>query len=121
MMFADDSVCIKEFFSPFDYQLAQLDLDQLVHWCSVWGVSFNVNKCVHLHFGSSTSLRYTINQSHLPSLGLHKDLGVWIASDQSWSKHISQILAGAYRSLSLIRRVRWYPILVPFLSNEPCI
>ena len=108
MMFADDSECIKEISSPYDQLLIQEDLDQLETWCSDWDMSFNVRKCVHLHFGSPDEHSYSLYQSEIPCHDSYKDLGVWITSDLTWSQHISHILSSAYSSLNLIRRVVHY-------------
>ena len=48
---------------------------------------------------------YSIDNRQLPQLPLHRDLGLQISSDMSWSKHYDSITAKAYKYLGLLRRV----------------
>ena len=47
---------------------------------------------------------YTINHSSVSITNHHKDLGVIMTSNLSWSRHHHRIITRAYRSLGLIRR-----------------
>ena len=47
---------------------------------------------------------YTINHPRVSSTNHHKDLGVIMTSNLSWSRHHHLIITRAYRSLGLIRR-----------------
>ena len=88
----------------------QQDIASVESWCSVWKLSLNNAKCVSLRISllSSGSTPpdpvYYINGQPIVSVDKHKDLGVIIQKNLSWSDHISAACAKAYKSLYLIRR-----------------
>ncbi len=51
----------------------------------------------------SHSTTYHINGIDIRTESLHRDLGVMIASDQSWSGHIDCIVTRAYKILGILR------------------
>ena len=60
-----------------------------------------------MHFtlsSSSSPFTYSVNDQPLDCVTKHKDLGVLVCSNLSWSDHVHSICARAYRSLYLIRR-----------------
>ena len=78
-------------------------------------MTFNPLKCAHLRFGADVdSLPYTICQTPIPQCTEQRDLGIIFNNSLSWSPHISSILAKAYKSLNLIRRVVPYDCDISF-------
>ena len=84
----------------------QQDLDNLVSWCHKWRLSLNTTKCavVRFSFSSKSKACYYIEENLVPTADSHKDLGILVTADLSWSKHINFICANAYKTLHLIRR-----------------
>ena len=76
-------------------------------WCSTWNLHLNSSKCAAVRFtpsASPPSSLYQVNNQPLVSVTKHKDLGVIVCANLSWSEHIKFITAKAYRSLHLIRK-----------------
>ena len=67
-----------------------------------------MSKCVNLTFSLSHDPivhPYFINDKEILSKDCHKDLGVFIAGDLSWSVHYDHTCSRAYKMLGLLRRV----------------
>ena len=56
------------------------------------------------HAGHVKHFNYTLGDSVLQETDIHPYLGVCIAKDLTWNKHIHQITASANRTLAFIRR-----------------
>ena len=54
-LFADDSKCYKEITSPDDCLTLQQDIDSLLNWSEIWGMSFNTSKCKILRVTRSSN------------------------------------------------------------------
>ena len=63
--------------------------------CSL--LSFSSN-----NYSSSNLFPYYINNGEITSRSHHKDLGITMSSELSWSKHIAQISSKAYRIFCLL-------------------
>ena len=68
---------------------------------------FNEGKCVHAQFFSNYESRnpfqYSINGSTITTCDHHRDLGVIMSNDLSWSRHCDYIVSKAYRTFGMIR------------------
>ena len=108
LLFADDVKCSLPISSQFDCFLLQNDLDVLTVWSKHWNLCFNESKCSLVRFGfqksSSSSHIYSINSCVIQNDSQHKDLGIIVSSDLSWTNHIRYIAAKAYKILALLRR-----------------
>ena len=85
-------------------------------WCSTWNLSLNSFKCASLCISLPSSRStlpdpvYYINGQPIASVDKHRDLGITVQKNLSWSDHIATACTKAYKSLYLIRRT---------LSNLP--
>ena len=110
-LYADDSKLFRSIKQQTDYTFLQSDLDSLYHWSQDWAMSFSSTKCEVMHFSrkrkpcSHLDRTYSLAGQQLRSVPSIKDLGVTIASDLSWSKHIENITCNANRTLGLVKRV----------------
>ena len=104
-LFADDSQSFRSIKCSEDCSLFQNDLDSLTEWSHHWKLKFNVPKCVHMKFGSLIpDSSYSINGSPITSTTEHKDVGILITSNLSFTSHINNILSKAYKVLGMVRR-----------------
>ena len=65
------------------------------------------SKCSLVRFGfqkSSSSHVYSINSCVIQNDSQHKDLGIIVSSDLSWTNHILYIATKAYNIFGLLRR-----------------
>ena len=106
-LYADDTKCFRKVSSISDSLLLQEDLSQLSSWSQKWNLHFNSHKCVLVRFHSNhpcTPYEYKINDVPIQALNSHRDLGIIMSADMSFSTHLKQITARAYKTLGLIRR-----------------
>ena len=105
-LFADDSKLFLPISHDYSASHLQRDLDALTTWCSTWKLIFNCSKCVSLHLAlsSPSSVIYNSDNHALDCVTKHKDLGVYMCNNLSWSEHVKFITSKAYRALHLIRR-----------------
>ena len=110
-LFADDTKFIKSILANLastSDPLLQSDIDLLVAWCKVWKLSSNAVKCAAIRFSLSPKTPlpsvYKVDETMIPFLPCHRDLGIVASNDLSWSNHYDLICSKAYRTLHLIRR-----------------
>ena len=66
-----------------------------------------MSKCVHITFSllqSSAGSSYSIDGSELDRVETHRDLGVIVSSNLSWSRHYQKVCSQAYQALYMVRR-----------------
>ena len=105
LLFADDTKCFKTISRCSDISLLQQDLNQLSIWSTMNCLLFNGNKSVHLHFWKQFGLhQYNINGKTVTIADQHKDLGIIISSNLTFSLYYETISAKAYKMLGLLCR-----------------
>ena len=106
-LFADDTKCFKTIGNHSHCHSLQQDLQQRSDWSHLWNLHFNEKKCVCIHFSTKGPItyQYCINKVPVSVQIEHRDLGIIMSSDLSWDEHYKCLLARAYNSLNVIRRV----------------
>ena len=94
VLFADDFKIYKTIHNNTDAILLQEDLDAIQVWCSLNGLSFNVNKCNMITFycRKFNDLQYKLGGYILPRMSIVKDLGVYFDSHLTFNEHITYML-----------------------------
>ena len=105
--FADDTKIFKRIDTASDAALPQQDLGNLEHRSKSSGLGFNEDKCKCQRITRKSrpfQVSYILNESPLTVTPYEKDLGVWVASDLTWSKNITEGCAKANKLLGFLRR-----------------
>ena len=106
-LFADDTILYLTIHSDSDTQVLQRDLDKLAEWENLWKMEFHPDKCEVLRVGRKRVMvqnDYVLHGKILASADSVKYLGVNIASDLRWNKHIDIITSKANRTLGFLKR-----------------
>ena len=78
----------------------QNDLAMVYKWSEDWQMLFNVDKCKVLHIGrSNPSSSYSMGGKVLEAIDDEKDLGFIIHKSLKPSKHVSEIVKEANKTL----------------------
>ena len=89
-LFADDAKCFRQISSSFDSFLLQSDIHHLEAWKDAWSLKFNVKKSLVVQFSAkplTSESNYFLDNQCLHNSSVHKDLGIFMNSDLSWSEH----------------------------------
>lgn len=106
-LFADDCIVYRRISGTHDRELLQNDLNQIAEWTKVNGMEINVSKCKHIKFSRRKSLTqhsYFLNNENINSVTECKYLGVKLAEDLKWGRHVEDIVAKAYKNLHFVMR-----------------
>ena len=105
--FADNTKIFRCIDSTSDAELLQSDLSNLEKWSSTSDLVFNQLKCKCMRVTRKTqpvTYPYQIKDKQLTTTTVEKYLGVWIASDLTWTKHVLERCAKANKLLGVVRR-----------------
>ena len=105
--FADDTKIFRRIDSITDAMLLQDDINNLQSWSMSSGLVFNEGKCKSISITRRSQPihhLYSIKGKERALIPAEKDLGIWIASDLTWSKHILDRCARANKLLGFIKR-----------------
>ena len=105
--FADDTKIFRRVDSICDADLLQTDLSNLDSWSTSSGLVFNQLKCKCLRVTRKTQpviYPYTIKDNELTTTSAEKDLGIWVSSDLTWTKHVLERCTKAKKLLGFVRR-----------------
>ena len=91
--YADDTKIFKSIDSITDCNALQSDLNDLVSWSESSGLIFNQSKCKYqciTRKKSPVQPTYIINETPLESCDTEKDLGVWVSSNLTSDKQVTE-------------------------------
>jgi Reverse transcriptase (RNA-dependent DNA polymerase)/Endonuclease-reverse transcriptase len=106
-LYADDCALYREIVNPDDEEILQTDLNKIVRWSERWFLPLNISKCksmrtcvAHVHSGNHV---YSINATNLEKVTNYKYLGVTLAEELTWNRHIDKVVNKASRVLGFIK------------------
>ena len=106
-VFADDTKLFKPITGLDCSNELQADISDIKNWCRTWKLSLNSSKCVALRFTNKSPPElspYSVENTKLEFALSHRDLGITISHNLTWSNHFKVICSKAYSALALIRR-----------------
>ena len=104
---ADDTKLFKSIDSITDCNALQSDLNDLVSWFESSGLIFNQSKCKYqciTRKKTPVQPTYIINETPLESCDTEKDLGVWVSSNLTSDKQVTEQCAKANKLLDFVSR-----------------
>ena len=106
-VFADDTKLFKPITGLDCSNELQADIRDIKNWCRTWKLSLNSSKCVALRFTNKSPPElspYSVENTNLEFALSHRDLGIIVSHNLTWSNHFKVICSKAYSALALIRR-----------------
>ena len=107
VMYADDSTIYRHVESYNDELQLQSDLDSISLWCLNNGMNMNARKCKFMDVTLSKLRRfgrYSIDNTLVPHADYVKLLGVYVAYDMSWNRHVEYIRSKCAKLLGFVNR-----------------
>ena len=106
-LFADDTIIYRPIRDENDHLELQKDLTRLEKWSRDWQMEFHPSKCNIMTISRSRSpllANYKLYGQILDRVNQMKYLGVTVASDLRWNRHVNSIVAGANTTLRFLKR-----------------
>ena len=104
---ADDTKIYRQINKVEDSIAFQSDLTTFDRWADRWQVKFNPSKCEVMritHSKDKSTTRYQVSCTELRNVSNYKHLGVIMASDLTWTKHVEETVHKANKVLGLLKR-----------------
>ena len=97
---------------PEDFTMLQSHIDNLTSWTEQNFLQFNADKCKYMVISRKRQTNHSlesqpplqVNGVTLERVDNYKYLGVWITSNLSWSKHISEVCCKAWQKVGIFYR-----------------
>ena len=111
-LFADDIMIYRPICTPEDLAMLQSDIDSLTSWTGQNFLQFNADKCKYMVISRKRETNLSlesqpplqINGVTMERVENYKYLGVWITSNLSWSKHITEVCRKARQKVGILYR-----------------
>ena len=124
-VFCDDTLLAKEILSQNDAIDLQNDLDKVHEWTKIWGMSFNVVKCVQMTVSNkikNLSTKYFLENKELYKNDVIKYLGIFIDKKLTFKQHIEEKSKRATTVLNMLRRnLHFAPKSVKTKAFQSCV
>lgn len=107
LLFADDLKLFHTITSSIDILRLQSDLNNLCHWCSIYGLNLNNSQCMFISISrlkEKISSNYKISDYNLNKIVRVRDLGVTLSKDLSFAEPIKQICSKCICNLGFIKK-----------------
>ena len=109
-LFADDTFL--SYSSIEIYQIEMIlneDLPKLTVWAKKWPIVFNPLKTEVMLISNSFydyNIELIMDNTVLKIVEIHKHLGVFISSNNKWSKHIDSVIESASKQISFLMKIK---------------
>ena len=90
--------------------ILQTDINKITAWVNRWLVKFNPSKSESLIISRKRNKpahpKLFMSGVEIPSVQVHKHLGIFISNDGSWDYHVNQILMKAWKRIGIMRNLK---------------
>ncbi len=103
-LYADDTKILTQVSSNLCATNLQADLDNAFKWTQKWLLSFNISKCIVMHYGSNNNRsQYLINGKKLTISDTERDLGVIFNTNLKWK---NQVITATNKANQMLGRIK---------------
>ena len=109
-LFADDTSLIKIVENPIvTSEVLQTDIDKIQLWADKWLVKFNPSKSESLIISRKRNkpTHPILSNVEIPSLDIHKHLGIYLSNNGSWDLHLRSITEKAWKRIGILRHLKY--------------
>ena len=115
-LYADDILLYRRIQNIEDFAFLQNDVTKLCSWTNDNLLDFNAIKCKYMLISKRREpilpVVLTVNSSPLERVDAYKYLGVWITSDLTWSKQVTEVCKKARQKIGILYR-KYYQHATP--------